>query len=227
MARPRGHGPEYELRKQEIIDAAAQIFAQRGYAGVGVQELCREVDLGKGALYYYIGSKENLLVEIQDRVLGPLLELAVEIQAQDAAPLVKMRLLSQLLLDIILDRLDHIWVYEHDYRLLTGENRKRFKQRRREFEDILTASLKGAAESGLLQIDDLKLAMYQFLNLHNHTYQWARELMKWSASDLSTVYFRTLMLGFGGTSEAVAEAEAEARDILKAKQKAEKSTSKA
>ena len=217
MARPRGHGPEYESRKQEIIDAAAQIFAQRGYAGVGVQELCREVDLGKGALYYYIGSKEDLLVEIQNRVLGPLLDSAVEVQVLDATPLVKLRLLSQSLLDIILDRLDHVWVYEHDYRLLTGDNRKRFKQRRREFEDIVTAFLKDASKSEVLHIDDLKLAMYQFLNLHNHTYQWAHESMEWSASDLSAVYFRTLMLGFGGSAEAVAEAEAESLGLLAAK----------
>ncbi|MGH1553825.1 helix-turn-helix domain-containing protein [Streptomyces sp. L7] len=43
----------------------------RGYAATSIGDLGRAVGLAKGALYYYIGSKENLLIEIQSRVLRP------------------------------------------------------------------------------------------------------------------------------------------------------------
>jgi AcrR family transcriptional regulator len=196
MARPPGHGPAFEGRRQEIIDQAASLFAQKGYASTGIAELGKAVGLGKGALYHYIGSKENLLVEIQDRVLQPLLARARVIESLDADPLVRLRLLSEALLEAILARLDHIWVYEHDYRHLTGANRKRLVRQRREFEWLLQGLLEEAIEEGSLRRTDPRLAALQFLNLHNHTYQWARTTdPSWTAARLSGEYCRTL---FGG-----------------------------
>lgn len=215
MPRPPGHGPDYEQRRQQIIDKAAELFSERGYAATGISELCREVDLGKGALYYYIGSKENLLVEIQNRVLEPLLTSTEQIVALDEPALVRLRLLSENLLSVILHRLSHIWVYEHDYRYLTGENRVQFVAQRRRFETMLRSVLEEAMEAGDLATADSRLATLQFLNLHNHTYQWARASQPWSASDLATTYCRTLMLGFGAKAAAVRRAEAAATALLR------------
>lgn len=215
MPRPLGHGPDYEQRRQEIIDKAAELFAERGYAATGISDLCRAVQLGKGALYYYIGSKEKLLVEIQNRVLEPLLASTEQIIALDASAMVRLRILSEHLLSVILHRLSHIWVYEHDYRHLTGENRVQFVAQRRQFENMLRSVLEEAMEAGDLAASDSKLATLQFLNLHNHTYQWARTSQHWSASDLATTYFRTLMLGFGAKPAAVRRAEAAATALLR------------
>jgi len=43
---------------------------------------------------------------------------------------------------------------------------------------------------------DARLAALQFLNLHNHTYQWARSASRrWPARQLSAEYCRTLLHG--------------------------------
>jgi AcrR family transcriptional regulator len=196
MPRPPGHGPGYEIKRQEIIDQAADLFARKGYASTGIAELGEVAGLAKGALYYYIGSKENLLVEIQDRVLRPLLIAARRINALDEDPVLRLRLLSGTLLSIILERLDHIWVYEHDYRHLRGANRARLLRQRREFERIVQDLLVEAMESGAFRQIDPRLAMLQFLNLHNHTYQWARPGGEWTAEFLSREYCATLIAGF-------------------------------
>ena len=197
MARPPGHGPGYEARRQEIIDKAASLFAAKGYPATGTAELCAAVGLGKGALYHYIGSKENLLVEIQDRVLTPLLDNAHRITAlTDEEPLVKLRLLSEVLLDVIFARPDHIWVYEHDYRHVTGDNRKRLVGQRHEFENLVQQLLGEARQQGLLRNVDLRLAMLQFLNLHNHTYQWVHSApAAWTPANLSAEYCSTIFSG--------------------------------
>ncbi|RYF44809.1 MAG: TetR/AcrR family transcriptional regulator, partial [Comamonadaceae bacterium] len=52
MARPPGHGPSYEVKRQEIIDLAAGLFAKKGYAATGIVEIGEAVGLAKGALYY-------------------------------------------------------------------------------------------------------------------------------------------------------------------------------
>jgi TetR/AcrR family transcriptional regulator, cholesterol catabolism regulator len=214
VPRPPGHGPGFEQRRQEIIDEAARLFGERGYAATGVSDLCSAVGLGKGALYYYIGSKEKLLVAIQNRVLEPLLLSTGQIAGLDVSAMVRLRILSENLLSVILNYLPHIWVYEHDYRYLTGDNRAQVVQQRRRFENMVRSLLEEAMEVGDVTETDPRLATLQFLNLHNHTYQWARASQPWSASQLSTVYFRTLMLGFGAKASAVERAEATATALL-------------
>ena len=210
MARPPGHGPGYEARRQEIIDKAAALFAAKGYPATGTAELCAAVGLGKGALYHYIGSKENLLVEIQDRVLTPLLERSRRIATfTDQDPMVRLRLLSEALLDVIFARPDHIWVYEHDYRHVTGDNRKRLVRQRHEFENLVQQLIREAAEQGLLRDVDLRLAMLQFLNLHNHTYQWVHSApASWSPAVLSAEYCSTIFRGLAAGPLSMDELEA-------------------
>ncbi|MEU5994640.1 TetR/AcrR family transcriptional regulator [Spirillospora sp. NPDC047418] len=214
MPRPRGHGPNFEGRRQEIIDHAARLFAKRGYAATGVSTICREVKLGKGALYYYIGSKEKLLVEIQNRVLAPVLAETERIDELDVSAMVRLRLVSQHLLTVIFDRLDHIWVYEHDYRHLSKPNRRRVLDQRHEFEHLVRSMLEQAMDAGEIERADGTLAMLQFLNLHNHTFQWARPGQRWTPATLSPTYFRTLMLGFGAEPATVRRAEDEALLLL-------------
>lgn len=208
MPRPPGHGPAYEVKRQEIIDTAAGLFARKGYSATGIVELGDKVGLAKGALYYYIGSKENLLVEIQERVLDPLIEAAARIRDSDAPALVKLRLLSGELLSMIFARLDHIWVYEHDYRQLTGENRTRMLERRQAFEDVVRALLTAAMDEGSIRRSDPTLVTLQFLNLHNHTYQWVKPGQRWDADFLSASYCATLFGGFAGGACDLAAIEA-------------------
>jgi AcrR family transcriptional regulator len=64
---------KWELRRQTIIDTSARVFARQGYHATGIMELCAANDLGKGALYHYIGSKEELLAGIHDRVMDEVM----------------------------------------------------------------------------------------------------------------------------------------------------------
>jgi AcrR family transcriptional regulator len=197
MPRPPGHGPGYEIKRQEIIDQAAALFAKQGYAATGIAELVEVTGVARGALYYYIGSKENLLVEIQDRVMRPLLVSARKIAALDEEdPVLRLRMLSQSLLENLMVRLDHVWVYEHDYRNLHGTNRARLMRQRREFEKIIEDTLIAAMDVGSFRKLDSRLAMLQFLNMHNHTYQWVKPGGAWDAEFLSRAYCTTLISGF-------------------------------
>lgn len=214
MPRPPGHGPGYEIKRQEIIDQAAALFAKKGYAATGIAEIGEVTGLARGALYYYIGSKENLLVEIQNRVMRPLLASVRRIAALDEEPVLRLRMLSQTLLENIIARLDHVWVYEHDYRNLRGTNRARLLRQRREFETIVEDLLVAAMDTGAFRKLDPRLATLQFLNLHNHTYQWIKPGGEWDAEHLSREYCSTLNAGFRNPGYDIDDLEDRMRDYL-------------
>jgi AcrR family transcriptional regulator len=51
-------------RRQQILDVAARLFAERGYHPTSVAEIVESLGVGKGVFYWYFESKEDLFLEI-------------------------------------------------------------------------------------------------------------------------------------------------------------------
>ncbi len=51
-------------KKNRIIEAAARVFAQKGYAGTAVADIAFQAEIGKGTLYAYFDSKEDLFFAV-------------------------------------------------------------------------------------------------------------------------------------------------------------------
>ena len=51
-------------KKDQIIEAAAQVFAQKGYAGAVVADIAIQANIGKGTVYEYFNSKEDLFFAV-------------------------------------------------------------------------------------------------------------------------------------------------------------------
>lgn len=57
----RADGEEYEVKRREVIDAAAKIFQEKGYQATTLRDVAAMLDLDRATLYRYISSKEDLL----------------------------------------------------------------------------------------------------------------------------------------------------------------------
>jgi len=60
----RNRQPRGDRRRQQILDAAVQLFASKGYRGTGVAALAERVGMTATGMLYYFGSKERLLHEV-------------------------------------------------------------------------------------------------------------------------------------------------------------------
>ncbi len=75
--RKRGRPPNPDLpeqRRLQILDVAAGIFAERGYQKTEMQEVAQTVGLGKGTIYRYFASKQELFLATVDRGMRRLSE---------------------------------------------------------------------------------------------------------------------------------------------------------
>ncbi len=59
----------WATRREEILDAATGLFAEYGYSGADTQLLADRLGVGKGTLYRYFPSKEELFLAAADRVV--------------------------------------------------------------------------------------------------------------------------------------------------------------
>ena len=64
----------YDSRKENILRAAATVFAERGFEGASVREVATRAGIGLSGLYYYFQSKEALLFAIQSNVFSTLVQ---------------------------------------------------------------------------------------------------------------------------------------------------------
>lgn len=59
-----GNVKRKEKKKKKIIQAAADIFAKKGYSGAAVSDIATQADVGKGTIYEYFDSKEDLFFAV-------------------------------------------------------------------------------------------------------------------------------------------------------------------
>lgn len=75
---PADLSPRQESRREELLQAATEVFFESGFAGASVDEVIARVGGSKRTIYSYFGNKEQLfktvVQEISRRAMGPLAE---------------------------------------------------------------------------------------------------------------------------------------------------------
>jgi AcrR family transcriptional regulator len=159
-------------RRKEVVDHAAHLFAANGYHATGVAELGDGVGLARGALYYYIESKDTLLTLIHDTVMSEVLAAGNAAREMDTSATERLRFLGRELVRIITEYPDHVWVFLHEFRNLQGDAATSFRKQRREFEERIEEILVDGCKSGEFEVVDTRLAALAWLGLHNYIYIW-------------------------------------------------------
>jgi AcrR family transcriptional regulator len=57
-----------EATRAQLLDVAAELFASRGYAAVGTEDVVRQAGLTRGALYHHFADKRELFAAVHERV---------------------------------------------------------------------------------------------------------------------------------------------------------------
>src|SRR3954463_2074393 len=122
-------------RDVEVLDAAARVFARRGYSDASVQDVADELGILKGSLYHYIDTKEDLLYRLLQETHDEIYEILEEVAAmQGLNPIEQLEVYIRRQVEYNIDTLLRVSVYSHDLERLTEERRKAIVGRRREHE---------------------------------------------------------------------------------------------
>jgi AcrR family transcriptional regulator len=76
--------PEYKRRV--ILDAALHVFAGRGYAAARISDIAAEAGVGKGTVYLYFASKEDLLMGVFEACVDDMLSMIDELAISGVSP---------------------------------------------------------------------------------------------------------------------------------------------
>jgi AcrR family transcriptional regulator len=152
---------EYKARKQNkksrIIEAAARVFANRGYNSTLIAEIAAEAGIGKGTIYEYFPSKEDLFFAVFEWFVEMTeAEAKVSISVLGGSASERLRALNDALLRSWIDMLDmYSLVMEFWSASASSKMRLRFKQAFREsyrdFRQLVSALIRDGIEAGEFQ----------------------------------------------------------------------------
>lgn len=103
---PSSHRPRHQQaqwRRQQLIDAALQQFAEKGYDGASIRSIARAAGVTEALVYHYFRSKEHLFEEVlKARSFAPILRRVLD-EADEAHPAQVLRRALQEFLDMMRD----------------------------------------------------------------------------------------------------------------------------
>jgi len=181
-------------RREEIITAAAKIFAAKGYLATTLDEIAHEIGVSKPALYYHIKNKEEILREIIGRMMEPM-EAVVKVGKSSIPPLERVESIIRMLVDFAVKRKETTLIALEQSRILPKRSQDALRRRQKEVEDVLQDTLKEGKEQGVFDVGDIKMASFAILAVSNWIYRWYQP-GKLTAKQISDEFIRLLENGY-------------------------------
>lgn len=98
MARVRMTGDE---RRQQLLDVARSLFAEKGFDGASVEEIAHRANVSKPVVYEHFGGKEGVYAVVVDREMHYLLSSMTTALAEEAHPRLLLERAAGALLDYV------------------------------------------------------------------------------------------------------------------------------
>jgi AcrR family transcriptional regulator len=159
-------------RREELVQVAARLFAERGYHGTSMADLAEAMGVQKGSLYSLTGSKQDLLVVVT-REGAAAFHAALDGVSEHAEPLGRIRSALRTHLAVVAAQVDTATVFTREWRFLEEPELTAFRDARRRYEERWRALFRDAADRGALRADlDVEAAVLLVLSAANWAYTW-------------------------------------------------------
>jgi TetR/AcrR family transcriptional regulator, cholesterol catabolism regulator len=193
-------GAKPRRRDIEVIDVAANIFYERGYASATVQDVADALGMLKGSLYYYIDSKQDLLYRLMVDIHDGVDQMLAEVKdAPDLSAADRLELYVRRAVEYNARNLKKISVYYHDIDQLTGPLQKEILARRRAHDDYVTKLIRQAQADGDVDPDlDAKLLSNCVFATIIWMYRWYKPGRGVSVEQLTDTSARFVRYGLRG-----------------------------
>jgi TetR/AcrR family transcriptional regulator, cholesterol catabolism regulator len=170
------HNASRRRRAPQIIEAAARVFAERGFHGATTQDIADVLGIRQASLYYYFSSKEAALELVCLKGVEGFFEAAKAIATRPETARERLSLLINSHLSPLLDRGDFVKVFLNERQHLPTESRRRIGRWSRGLERIFEDVIQDGIARREFRTDlDARLATLAILGMCNAPSSWQRK----------------------------------------------------
>jgi AcrR family transcriptional regulator len=190
----------YLARREEIIRASAHIFRDRGYEATTLRDIAAALGTDRASLYYYVGSKEELLQEIAREALGRDIEAVATVKRSRATTPDKIRALIESMVNSYAENYPHMNVYMEDLGRIARQDSEwsiDIVARTRTYESLVHSIIKKGRADGTLRADmPIELCALALFGMVNWMHRWYRPNIKWSPQEIADTYIELFLAGY-------------------------------
>lgn len=190
------------MTRDDILEAAALVFRQKGFHGASMADIAEAVNLQKASLYHHVASKQELLVELLDRALFLLTEGMRQVMAQNVPPEEKLRLAMRSYLQVMTSNLDVTAVLLMEHRSLTADLHARHIPLRDNLEQMWRDLIQEGVRAGAFACADIPMTVRGLLGVLNWAITWYRTDGSRSPEEIADLFASMFLNGIKVKDEA-------------------------
>jgi AcrR family transcriptional regulator len=198
-ASPRRGAGGPRRRADEVLEAAASVFAERGFHGASTQDIADRLGMRQASLYYYFTSKEAALEEVCVRGIEHIIADTERIAAGPGRAIDRLALIMRRHIEPMVQNCASLRAYLHERRFLPKEARRRVGRLARRYERILETVLEEGIATGELRPDlDTHIAADTILGMCNAAAHWPGKEPNGSMRSIADELVRLIRSGIDG-----------------------------
>lgn len=159
-------------RKEQIIQAAAKLFRQKGFEAASMRDIASALGIEAASLYSHIKSKDEILEAICFRMADELIKSIDEVNDLYFNAEEKLRMAITNHVKIVAGDLDASSVIQREWRHLTKPRLKEFIILRNRYEDGFKQILINGEHENVFDSPDKKFAVLTILSAVNWIVEW-------------------------------------------------------
>jgi TetR/AcrR family transcriptional regulator, cholesterol catabolism regulator len=183
------------MTRDQILDAAAQIFSQKGFHAASMQDIAAAVNLQKASLYHHVNSKQEILVALLDRALDILIDEMQSVLDLPLPPDQKLPLAIQAYLSAMLAHRDLAVILLLEHRSLDASHHAHHIPRRDRFERLWRDLIREGQQNGVFYCADPAMASRALLGVLNWTITWYNPDGLLSSEEIAAQFADLFLLG--------------------------------
>ncbi len=184
-----GKEKRVRLTQRAIVAAAAELFAQRGFGSTSLDDIAEVLGVTKGALYYHVKNKEEILRLIYLSVLNVAEEPLRRILKSDLPPAEKLHRAIEHHIEISADRSPAVTIFYREQPHLTGPFAKEITLRKKDYEHYFEQIIEEGVATGAFKSDiDPQIIMFGLLGMCHWLSQWYKPSGRYTPKQIATMF---------------------------------------
>lgn len=173
---------KYATKKQVAIEAAATVFAEKGFHGATTQDIAAQMGIQQGSLYYYFKSKEQALQDVCEYGFENYVQRMQKICSKAQPFEAKMQMIITSHLTNYRQKNSAMKVHNDQRLYLPKERRALLKELGTHYRRLLETALREGIEQGVVRKDiDTHFIAYSVIGICN---SWGAYLVRDESLDL-------------------------------------------
>ncbi|KHF44074.1 TetR/AcrR family transcriptional regulator [Saccharomonospora viridis] len=193
--------------RERVRKAAVKLFADKGFHGTGIRELAQESRLSTASLYHYMGSKEDLLVDIMRTCLQSLRDSATAAVADVRDPVQRLTTLVKLHVKAHARMPKETWIVDNEIHVLSPALRRSVIALRDEYERLWAEAISDGVERGVFDTAHPAVTRIALLEMCNGVARWYSPRGSLSLDDLAEHYADMALRVLGACPHGSAEGQ--------------------